>query len=128
MNLTEIITSAILFLAIDSVYLTSSSNYFNKLITKIQGESLKLDLIATGLCYVFLIIGINYFIISQKKSIWDAMLLGLVVYGVYETTTKATLRKWDWQTVLIDTLWGGILFALTTLITYHLLNIDYVWY
>jgi len=66
------------------------------------------------LCYIFLVIGLNYFILEKKKSIWDAFLLGLVIYGVYETTNYAIFDKWQTMMVVIDTLWGGILFALTT--------------
>jgi uncharacterized membrane protein len=67
-------------------------------------------------CYLFLIIGLNYFIIKPKKSVSDAFLFGLVVYGVYETTNYALFNKWSIYTVIMDTLWGGILFALTTYI------------
>ena len=65
---------------------------------------------------VFLIVGINYFIIKPKKSVSDAFLLGIVIYGVYETTNYALLKNWSILTVIIDTLWGGILFAITTYI------------
>ena len=64
------------------------------------------------------IFGINYFIIKPKRSISDAFLLGLVIYGTYETTNWAIFTKWSVKTVIIDTLWGGILFALTTHLTY----------
>jgi uncharacterized membrane protein len=53
---------------------------------------------------------------KPKKNIYDAFFLGLLIYGVYETTSMALLQKWKWQTVIMDTLWGGILFAITTLI------------
>jgi len=33
------------------------------------------------------------------------------VYGVYNLTNMATLPGYRWQMVLIDTLWGAILFA-----------------
>ena len=39
---------------------------------------------------------------------------------VYETTNKAILKDWSWKTVMIDGIWGGILFALTTYLTYTL--------
>jgi uncharacterized membrane protein len=68
------------------------------------------------ICYIFLIFGINYFIIKPKRSIQDAFLLGLVIYGVFETTNITLFSKWSWLTVIIDTLWGGILFALTAYI------------
>ena len=62
----------------------------------------------------------NYFILKQRRSVMDAFILGIVIYGVYETTTYALLKKWSIQTVMIDTLWGGILFGLTTYLTYKL--------
>jgi uncharacterized membrane protein len=90
--------------------------YFSNQVKVVQGSTIKMDLLATFFCYIFLIFGLNYFIIKRKRSVLDAFLLGLVIYGVYETTTKALFHKWSWITVLIDTLWGGILFALTTYI------------
>ena len=59
---------------------------------------------------------INYFIIKPNKSINEAFLLGLVIYGVYETTNYALFKNWSLATVFIDTLWGGVLFASTTYI------------
>jgi len=113
---TKLLVSAIVFVVIDSIYLTSISNYFNNQIKLVQGSPIKMNFLATLLCYIFLIFGINYFIIKPNRSIQDAFLLGLVIYGVFETTSKALFSKWSWLTVIMDTLWGGILFALTTFI------------
>jgi uncharacterized membrane protein len=49
-------------------------------------------------------------------------MLGMVIYGVYETTTYAILQKWRLETVVKDTLWGGILFYLTTFLTYKIVD------
>ena len=65
----------------------------------------------------FLILGLNYFIIKPRRSVQDAFLLGLVIYGVYETTNWALFSNWSVISVIIDTLWGGILFAITTYVT-----------
>jgi uncharacterized membrane protein len=91
-------------------------DYFYKQIKSVQGTTPKLNFLGSALCYVFLIIGINYFIIKPRKSINEAFLLGLVIYGVYETTNYALFEKWSMLTVIMDTLWGGILFASTTYI------------
>jgi uncharacterized membrane protein len=72
----------------------------------------------TILCYILLIFGLYYFIIKENKSVTDAFLLGIFVYGVYELTTISLLSEWELKTVIIDTLWGGILFATTTYLTY----------
>jgi uncharacterized membrane protein len=108
--------SAIVFITIDFVYLNLIKGYFENQIKKVQGSAVKFNLLGAALCYIFLIFGINYFIIKPSKSVTDAFLLGLVIYGVYETTNYALLSNWSILTVIIDTLWGGILFALTTFI------------
>jgi uncharacterized membrane protein len=115
-NPLQVLVSAFLFVSIDFAYLKLMKKYFSNQVKVVQGSTIKMDLLATFFCYIFLIFGLNYFIIKRKRSVLDAFLLGLVIYGVYETTTKALFHKWSWITVLIDTLWGGILFALTTYI------------
>ena len=99
-------------ISIDYVYLKLISNYYNKQIKMVQGSPIKLNMPSAILCYLFLSLGFYYFLINKKSTKLDAFLLGLVIYGVYETTNKATIKNWKWKTVLIDTLWGGILFFL----------------
>jgi uncharacterized membrane protein len=106
--------SAILFVTIDSLYLSLIKNFFTKQITDVQGTAVKMNFLAAILCYIFLIIGLNYFIIRPRRSIQDAFLLGLIIYAVFETTNKTLFSKWSWITVIMDSLWGGILFAVTT--------------
>ena len=112
----KLLITAIVFVIIDSIYLNLIKNYFSNQIISVQGSPIKLNIPATILCYIFLIVGINYFIIKPNRSIQDAFLLGIVIYGVFETTNMALFAKWSWLTVIIDTLWGGILFGLTTYI------------
>ena len=95
-------------------------HYFGRQIKAVQGSNLKLDMTATILAYVFIVFGLNYFIISKRASVKDAFLLGLVIYGIYEFTNKAILTKWTYNTVALDTVWGGILFASVTFLTYKL--------
>ena len=109
-----LLISAIVFVCIDFFYLNFMKKYFNKQVQAIQGTPIKMNLLATLLCYIFLIFGLNYFIIKPKRSVSDAFLFGIVIYGVYETTNWAIFSKWSPLSVIIDTLWGGILFALTT--------------
>lgn len=110
--------SAVLLVVLDSVYLNLVKQYYNYQIKSVQGSDLKINLVAAILCYVFLVFGLNYFIIREKKSVLDAFLLGLTIYAVYELTSMALLKKWSWLTVIMDTTWGGILFALTTYFVY----------
>ena len=108
--------SAIIFITLDFIYLQSIKDYFQKQVQSVQGSAMQVNYLGAALCYVFLIVGINYFIIKPNRTVTDAFLLGLVIYGVYETTNYALFKNWSIITVIIDTLWGGILFALTTYI------------
>ena len=110
------LASAIIFVSIDFIYLNLIKDYFNNQIKSVQGSPMNVNIFGAVLCYIFLIFGINYFIIKPKKSVSEAFLLGIVIYGVYETTNYALFKNWSILTVIIDTLWGGILFASTTYI------------
>ena len=111
-----ILITAIVFTLIDSIYLNFVGGYFKNKIKNVQGSPLKVNYLGVAVCYVFLVIGLYYFIIKPHKSASDAFLFGLVIYGVYETTNYALLSNWSIFTVFMDTLWGGILFALTTIV------------
>lgn len=117
MNLKQLVLSGVIMLLLDSIYLSTFSNFFNNVVEKVQGMKIQLNLSGAILCYLFLIFGINYFILDQKKSLTDAFILGLVIYGVYETTSFTLLKNWSLNAVLLDTLWGGILFTLTVYLT-----------
>ena len=108
---------SIIFVAVDSVYLTNVSSYFNKQIYDIQRSNLKLKIFPTFLCYIFLSLGIYYFGVVKKLSLLESFFLGLFVYGVYETTNMAIFKNWRWVTVFMDTLWGGVLFAVVIAIS-----------
>ena len=39
---------------------------------------------------------------------------GLIVYGVYDATAAAVLKKWDIKLATIDVAWGAFLFFVAT--------------
>jgi uncharacterized membrane protein len=108
------LVSAIVLVALDFVYLNIIKDYFASQIQRVQNSPMKINYLGAAICYILLIVGINYFIIKPHKSVSDAFLLGIIIYGVYETTNYALLKNWSILTVIIDTLWGGLLFASTT--------------
>jgi len=116
----QLITSSLLLLILDGIFIYTISDMFKQQIMSVQGSPMKVNMMGAILCYLFLIGGLNYFILKPRRSVMDAFILGIVIYGVYETTTYALLKKWSIRTVMTDTLWGGILFALTTYLTYKL--------
>jgi uncharacterized membrane protein len=112
----RLLISAIILVCLDLTYLKLFGNYYSRQVQAIQGSKIEFNLLAAIICYIFIIIGLNYFIIRPRRSVSDAFLFGLVIYGVYETTNWAIFKNWSPISVVLDTLWGGILFASTTFI------------
>ena len=107
----NILVSTVLFLAIDSVYLTLSKTLFNSLVKSIQGNEIKLNLDGAIVAYLCIVLIFNYFIIQKNGGLMDAFLLGLLTYGIFEGTNRAIFSKWSVKAMIIDTVWGGVLFA-----------------
>lgn len=116
----EYIKSTIILLLLDSVYLNMVKKHFNKLVKSIQGSDIKINMKAAVACYLVLAFAINYFIIKDKRPVFDAFLLGVVIYAVFDLTNMVIFKRWDIMSSLMDMLWGGILFATTTFLTYKL--------
>ena len=103
---------ALIFLLLDFMYLFATRKY-----TKRALGIHTINYLALILCYFFLIVGYYYFIILPQKTAAYAFLMGIFVYGVYETTNWAIFPQWPVWLVLVDTLWGGILFYLTRVLS-----------
>lgn len=121
-ELITLLTSALVYVSIDSLYLYTTGSHFNKVVRSIQGSSITLHMGSTILAYITLVLALYYFILREKRTILDAMLLGWTIYFVFDFTSKAIFKNWTWTTVLIDGTWGGIIFGLTTYFTYKLRN------
>jgi|ETNmetMinimDraft_21_1059911.scaffolds.fasta_scaffold67470_2 uncharacterized membrane protein len=122
MNIKLFILSTILFLAIDSIYLLSIKNITSKMMLKIQKSEFVVKRFYAFLSYLLTIFALNYFIIqndklSNKNKYINAFILGSIIYGVYETTNMALFKNWDEKLLIIDTLWGGIIFFIITYIS-----------
>jgi hypothetical protein len=117
-ELQKIFSTFIIFTLIDSLYLMLSKSHFENLVKQIQSSPLQIKVVPTLLCYFALVFGLYYFIIREKKSILEAGLLGLTIYSVYEMTNLAIFRKWDIKIAIVDILWGGFLFSLSTFLIY----------
>ena len=116
----NLLKTIIILPIIDYIYLNLISSYFKQQIYDVQKTEMTFRLIPAIICYIALVFALYYFVIntnnSNNQKILNAFLLGLCIYAVYEMTNYTLLEKWTLKTVIIDTLWGGILFALTTFI------------
>jgi uncharacterized membrane protein len=122
----EYIIPTFSMLAIDSMYLTNIGGpMFDKLVRKIQGENMKINMYGVLGSYILLTLVLYKYIIAERKPLLDAFVLGICVYGVFDFTNYAIFKNYDLFSGLLDTIWGGILFYMVTWITYTLLRIRY---
>ena len=136
MSMTDLLVLSVIILALDAVFLTLAKDIFARQVMLVQGTAMKVNIPSAAVCYILIVLGLYYFVLRhiivpnatsaaasiQTMRIGDGMkaafFLGILVYGVYETTTLAILRNWSPMTALIDTTWGGTLFALSAYIFY----------
>tara|TARA_Y100000992_G_C21274211_1_gene498912 strand:+ start:3403 stop:3774 length:372 start_codon:yes stop_codon:yes gene_type:complete len=110
----NLIVLSLILLLVDSIFLYFIGSPFKNMIKNIQGTPIKIKLFPAIICYIILIFSLYYFIINKKSSYLDAFFLGFIIYGVYETTNMATINKWNYNIGVIDLIWGGFLFLITT--------------
>lgn len=107
------LTLALTLLLIDAVYIFVFKDYFSRLFGNVQKTPLNIrwgGFIAT---YIVMAATLYYFGFVINMTSLDMFLLGLSIYGIYELTNYSTLSKWEFKMVMLDTMWGGILFYLT---------------
>lgn len=108
----------VLLLLLDFTFLYFNQTTFQNQVITVQRVVLQPNYVGFIMSYVCIFALLGYFIIRPHRSVQEAFLLGLLTYGIFEFTNKAIFKKWEYMTVMIDTLWGGILFGLTTWGTY----------
>jgi len=119
-SIRKIIISIIVLLILDGIFIFLTKKMFSDQIINVQRVIMQLRPLGAVVCYILLIGVLQYFIISKNRSPLEAFILGFAIYGVYESTNYATLKKWTGELAILDTFWGGSLFGLTTYFTYLL--------
>lgn len=112
------------FFAIDMVWLAliARNFYKNQLGFLMRPE---VNWSAAILFYVLFLLGLVVFVIEPalaKKEWVQALgkgaLFGLITYATYDLTNLATLKDWPFTVVWVDMLWGTVLAASVSIITY----------
>lgn len=94
-------------LFVDFFWLSTGGKYSVKIHEQIQGSPVNFRYAAALIVYPAMA-----YLLSLATSTKEAFMIGLTTYAVYDFTTYALLKGYDWRFAVADTLWGGILFAL----------------
>ena len=114
------------FLAIDIVWLTLvAKNFYAKQIGFLMAKNP--NLFAALIFYLIFMAGLIVFVITPAldKKMWTQVLLtgaffGLVTYATYDLTNLATIKDWPLIITIVDLIWGMVLSASVSVITYFI--------
>ena len=114
----ELSITLLSLLVLDAFYLGFTRGIWDLQVASVQRVAMQPRILGAVVCYLLMTGGLWYFILRDRRTVGEAMLLGFVIYGVFDSTNYAIFKKWQWQNALMDTIWGGILFGLTTMVVY----------
>jgi uncharacterized membrane protein len=121
-SIKAITISTLVLLILDFTFIYFIMASYGKMVANVQGSPLRFNIYGGFACYILIISSIYYFILRTRRPVKDAFLLGLFIYGILESTNYAILKKWDAIIAITDTIWGGVLYAGTTYITYQIMS------
>ena len=117
------IYSSLIFTIIDLLWIKYyMGGKYEVMVNQIQGSDMIVNTKIAACAYLVLCFALNYFVIPYVTKndcrLWThSFIFGLVLYAVYDFTCGAVFHKWDKKLMIIDILWGGLVFVLTNYLT-----------
>ena len=102
----HLLKTAGIILLIDLFWIATGGIYARSIAERIQGDALEIRYLPAAITYLLLA-----YMLLETKSYKQAFMYGVCIYGVYDFTTMALFKGYDWKFALADTLWGGLLFV-----------------
>ncbi len=99
-------TAVLLLAVVDLPWLLMIGDTAQKLVLRIQGSDLNLRFAPAFVVYLALA-----YLVLQVDTPMDAFKMGAATYAVYDFTNLAMFKNYTLSFALMDSLWGGILFA-----------------
>lgn len=85
----------------------------------------EINWLAAAVFYILFLLGLAYFAIAPAvasgsliKAIFLGAFFGLVTYATYDLTNQATIKDWPLIVTIVDIVWGAVLGALVSSITF----------
>jgi uncharacterized membrane protein len=112
-----------LFVGLDYLWFKLTGSIYKNVIHDIQSEPVKVNYISASLLYILLAIFLYVFVIDSftdrttyVDSISAGFLVGVSLFLFVNLVTSSTFSKYTFNLVAIDSLWGGISFAIVSTI------------
>jgi uncharacterized membrane protein len=110
-------------ICMDMIWLSINNTYHSKLFESIQHSPLRLQIIPGIMVYILMVVAVIYFAVLPSKSKNESLLkggyIGLAMYGLYDLTNLATLKKWTYEMTIKDMLWGTFLCSISSYVGFY---------
>ena len=78
-------------------------------------------------CYLLISVGTYYFCVKNNindkfKSFQCGLIFGFITYGIHNFSTLLAINKYNFNTAIIDTIWGSMLTGITSIISVYLID------
>ena len=122
----SVIVSGLIMIALDVSYLYFlGGSPFARMVESIQGSKFRLNIRGAVVSYSLMLCSLHYFVLSRARNkvsgvsvVRDAAVMGLVIYGVFDSTNMALFSKYKLGMAVADTLWGVFLMSVTASLTH----------
>lgn len=98
-------------------------NQYQKQINNIQSSKMEIKSIFVFIAYFLMILGLNIFVLPRirkgyelEDSLKYGLTFGIILYGVYDFTLGAILKKWNIKLAIVDVAWGGFVYFISAYI------------
>lgn len=127
-KLKQFLLAFILFIVFDFIWLGFVMKDFNMRqlaeIGRIENGVFQMQLAPALITYILMALALPLYVLprlARQSSHLNAFLagapLGLIIYGVFDTTNLAILKNYPLAFVVPDIAWGTVVFGLVTVIT-----------
>lgn len=117
--------STLIFLVIDLPWLgLIAKSFYDRQLAPFERTIRWPAAIAT---YLLICLGLTLVVVPKAagnplRALGWGALLGLLMYGVYDLTNRATLAGWSWQMTIADILWGMTICGLVSWLVVKILG------
>lgn len=117
-----------IFFIIDMIWLgLVAKNFYAQQIGQLMKSEINWP--AAMIFYLLFIVGLVIFVVmpalkaeSWQMAIFYGALFGLISYATYDLTNLATLKDWPILITVVDLIWGSVLAASVSTISYLVAN------
>jgi uncharacterized membrane protein len=124
------VIATIILLILDFIWIgVYMGPQYNKLVENIQSFPMEVNLFSAIISYTLMIIGLNLFVlpnVTKETPFVDCLrygfVFGIILYGVYDFTAGSVFKKWDFNLAVIDVLWGGFVYFISSYLATKFIN------